>query len=251
MKCQYKKGFYQQPERSNDLVYLRKRSTAGIMPFGSYRQVVHNSPLVPRTTYGVTSHESPSSHDQGPWACDYCQVATFQTFEEASQHEQTCSMNQDILSVEAPISQLHFTQDLTQLDPRRAQTLLLTMPGDKGSLSDRQCHVRSQFVELFAACESDVASRHSKGAQKLHVDQIGIRCKHCTHIVSKDRAERAICYPSSISRSKSCKFFIILFFIQFIMKTNDLDLYPYSSNSLPNSGRYATIPFRRMHSHPI
>jgi hypothetical protein len=78
--------------------------------------------------------------------------------------------------------------------------MLLAMPGDADSLSDRQCYVRSKFVEVFAASEREVAARHSKGAQKLTLGQVGIRCIHCAHLRPKDRAERAICYPSSISR---------------------------------------------------
>jgi hypothetical protein len=172
------------------------------MPFGPFGQAVRPSSLSPRSHYsaaGAVGHDagSASSNNQGPWACDYCQVATFQTYEEASEHEKTCPMNQDVLSIQ---SQLHYTQNFDQIDSRKSQTMVLTMPRDKDSLSDRQCYVRSHFVELFAATEVDVASRHSKGAQKLHIGQIGIRCKHCTHIRSKDRAERAMCYPSSISR---------------------------------------------------
>jgi len=78
--------------------------------------------------------------------------------------------------------------------------MLLAMPSDKDSLSDRQCYVRSEMVEIFAATEKDVAARHSKGAQKLVLGQVGIRCVHCSHLRPRDRAERAVCYPSSISR---------------------------------------------------
>jgi hypothetical protein len=78
--------------------------------------------------------------------------------------------------------------------------LLLAMPTDSDSLSDRQCYVRSEMVEIFAATEKDVSSRHSKGAQKLVEGQVGIRCVHCAHLRPRDRAERAVCYPSSISR---------------------------------------------------
>jgi ribosomal protein S26 len=78
--------------------------------------------------------------------------------------------------------------------------MLLAMPSDRDSLSDRQCYVRSEMVEIFAATDKDVASRHSKGAQKLVIGQVGIRCVHCSHLRPRDRAERAVCYPSSISR---------------------------------------------------
>ncbi|CAJ1952666.1 unnamed protein product [Cylindrotheca closterium] len=83
--------------------------------------------------------------------------------------------------------------------PQKAR-LLLAMPTDSDSLSDRQCYVRSEMVEIFAATGKDVAARHSKGAQKLVAGQVGIRCVHCAHLRPRDRAERAVCYPSSISR---------------------------------------------------
>uniref|UniRef100_A0A7S1YK13 Uncharacterized protein n=1 Tax=Grammatophora oceanica TaxID=210454 RepID=A0A7S1YK13_9STRA len=91
-------------------------------------------------------------------------------------------------------------QDMNKpmMNPQRR--LLLAMPADSDSLSDRQCYVRSEFVEVFAATEKDVAARHSKGAQKLVMGQVGIRCIHCAHLKPKNRAERAVCYPSSISR---------------------------------------------------
>lgn len=84
--------------------------------------------------------------------------------------------------------------------PSNQRRMLLAMPSDTESLSDRQCYVRSEFVEVFAATDKDVAARHSKGAQKLAIGQVGIRCIHCSHLRPKDRAERAVCYPSSISR---------------------------------------------------
>lgn len=79
-------------------------------------------------------------------------------------------------------------------------TYLLSTPLDGESLSDRQCYVRSHFVELFIATQADVSARHSRGAQKLHLNQIGLRCAYCVKLKPRDRAERAICYPSSISR---------------------------------------------------
>jgi len=56
------------------------------------------------------------------------------------------------------------------------------------------------MVEVFAATEKDVTSRHTKGSQKVRIGQVGIRCVHCSHLRTRDRAERAVCYPSSISR---------------------------------------------------
>lgn len=79
-------------------------------------------------------------------------------------------------------------------------TYLFSTPSDVDSLSDRQCYVRSHFVEIFISTASDVGSRHSRGAQMLKLGQIGLRCAYCVKLRQRDRAERAICYPSSISR---------------------------------------------------
>jgi hypothetical protein len=56
------------------------------------------------------------------------------------------------------------------------------------------------MVEIFAATQKDVSARHSKGAQKLVLGQVGIRCVHCSHLRPRDRAERSVCYPKSICR---------------------------------------------------
>lgn len=71
---------------------------------------------------------------------------------------------------------------------------------DTASLSDRQCYVRQYFVQVFTATDREVSMRHTKGAQKLRVGQVGIRCVFCQHLDPKERAERAVCYPSSVSR---------------------------------------------------
>ena len=122
-----------------------------------------------------------------PWACDYCNVATFSTFHETFIHEQVCSMRDEGSS--------HKTYD-----PNRANILLFASAKDVEFLSDRQCYVRSNFVELFTATKVDVSVRHSRGAQRLHEGQIGIRCIYCVNVPQRERTERAVCYPSSISR---------------------------------------------------
>ena len=189
------------------------------------------------------------------WACDYCNVATFPTFEEACAHEEACGRRHvahcghspGYAPAQPPSSQMynsglgalvHASQEVQHnsrwgeqphksneqsgypaprfqkfrmtghegrdgaanpTDPNQKR-MLLALPNDSDSLSDRQCFVRTDFVEVFAATEKEVASRHSKGAQKLCEGQVGIRCIHCNHLRPKDRAERAVCYPSSISR---------------------------------------------------
>jgi hypothetical protein len=116
-----------------------------------------------------------------PWACDFCKIATFPTYQEACAHERVCMMNGKTRKSSSVV-------------------LLLSQSKDKESLSDRQCYVRSNFVELFTASDKDALARHSRGAQKLNAGQVGIRCIYCVHLPQKERSERAICYPSSLSR---------------------------------------------------
>lgn len=148
------------------------------------------------------------------WACDYCQVATFATFQDACNHEDCCKMNpkqiEKVTASRAIVkckerksepNTIAATVKSTVVSSPPETKLLLCMPTDRQSLSDRQCYVRSNFVEIFEATEADVSIRHSRGAQKLRVGQIGLRCIHCSHLRDgRKRAERATCFPSSISR---------------------------------------------------
>jgi hypothetical protein len=253
----------------------------------------HTPPRQPRGHY-MAEMEAPPSHYGPPpgqhdayirprrWACDYCNVATFVSYEEACAHEDACARQYHERyggrphPSRGPVPQYdqppphsgrgglgalyHASQELPpppharhqqmwgrgppmphlpppehhqphyppphhqpleyQTPPRypaylgyggsdvhhrqpyqpSQKRMLLAMPSDSDSLSDRQCFVRSEMVEIFAATSKDVAARHSKGAQKLIEGQVGIRCVHCAHLRTRDRAERAVCYPSSISR---------------------------------------------------
>lgn len=128
------------------------------------------------------------------WACDYCSEATFHTYNEALIHEENCQMNNKK-------SMMMANSNTAAAAASQTVKFLFALPKDVDSLSDRQCYVRSNFVEVFAATKRDVASRHSRGAQKLFEHQIGIRCIYCATSTNPGRrGERAVCYPSSISR---------------------------------------------------
>lgn len=224
MKCQTTKNIYHQQEQARHLdrapvhktptFKLSPYSNSYKMPFGntqrSYSHHHHRAPptfypssFMPRANYNTTHSVPPptcppSQQVNNSWACDYCQVATFGTFQQACAHEKSCSMNQNVATHNtAKEPEKECTSSSRSPDPAQ---ILLCMPTDRQSLSDRQCYVRSHFVEIFEATSMDVSVRHSKGAQKLMIGQIGIRCMHCTQYNVKDRAERATCYPSSVSR---------------------------------------------------
>lgn len=260
-----------------------------------YHHDVYRAPSYnPEMEYGrpvghYGGHPHHQHYGRGPdgrparrWACDYCNVATFLSYEEACAHEEECSRRQHDPygrpPPRAPVDGFsrvpgphqsgglgalyHASQEvvtpptphLSQHSPWNSRgpplpvlpheqnyyahgyydrhdepiayhhdyhayppaphghhhmrpppsyyqkRMLLALPADKDSLSDRQCYVRAEMVEIFAATDKEVAARHSKGAQKLVMGQVGIRCVYCSHLRPRDRAERAVCYPSSISR---------------------------------------------------
>jgi ribosomal protein S26 len=277
-------------------IYPKRQQYAGVYRAPSYQEVEYNQPyrnhVPPSHTEGGSDYSRPRR-----WACDFCNVATFLSYEEACAHEEACARrhndmhysrqthsqsstgyeqhgpppqhgsgmgalyhaSQEVVTPPTPhghhqprwsspgpplpvlpheqgyyrqgyydqredqayyggnhpdpyyYQQRHPMQTQYGYPPHhhqppppmpmaRQRRMLLAMPSDVDSLSDRQCYVRSEMLEIFAASEKDVAARHSKGAQKLQSGQVGIRCVHCAHLRPRDRAERAVCYPSSISR---------------------------------------------------
>ncbi|GAX15941.1 hypothetical protein FisN_22Hh209 [Fistulifera solaris] len=267
--------------------------------YQQFHDVYRTPSYTPDMDYG---RSYPGHHAQGPsghpaadgfprsrrWACDYCNVATFLSYEEACAHEDVCSRrhhdssyyaepfrhrpahpayggqpapqgsglgalyhaSQEVVTPPTPYHQQppnrwgahhapplpvlpheqnyyrHGYYDMREEHPHYPPSdpyyhahmqpsyphpqpppqdyyqkrLLLALPSDRDSLSDRQCFVRSEMVEIFAATQKDVSARHSKGAQKLVLGQVGIRCVHCSHLRPRDRAERSVCYPKSICR---------------------------------------------------
>lgn len=145
-------------------------------------------------------------HDQGYYRQGFYDVrddpARFQRQDHYGQHQQHHHHHHGGHGQYPPQQQHMFQQQPHHHHQQQGhqKRMLLAMPSDTDSLSDRQCYVRSEMVEIFAATDKDVAARHSKGAQKLVQGQVGIRCVYCSHLRARDRAERAVCYPSSISR---------------------------------------------------
>lgn len=183
MKYTHSKGFYKELGRdaTSSLSQFARSKAMSDFPINETHSVVSNlSPI----------HNSNDSKNRDHWACDYCQVAIFATYEEACEHENACKITKN--------AQLKRPHEVVEDDGSNG--ILLATSKDSTSLSDRQCYVRKHFVEIFTATQEDVNKRHSKGAQKLFLGQVGLRCIHCASFPSKAKTERAVCYPSSISR---------------------------------------------------
>jgi len=67
----------------------------------------------------------------------------------------------------------------------------LNTPEDVNWLSELQCFVRSELIQVFCATSIDVEER--QGRIQLH--QVGLRCRHCAG--QQQRASRAVAFPSS------------------------------------------------------
>lgn len=76
--------------------------------------------------------------------------------------------------------------------------IILALPEDKMALSPLRCFLRSQ-VCAFSATNEDIAVR-APTTFSIKVGQVGIGCIHCVNQPSKDRSNRAVCFPFSIAR---------------------------------------------------
>jgi hypothetical protein len=67
---------------------------------------------------------------------------------------------------------------------------------DYNWLSDRQCFIRAELLEIVRASHQDVLVRSS--SKSVAYQQVGIRCRFCAHLHPSARAIRSSAYPSSI-----------------------------------------------------
>lgn len=72
----------------------------------------------------------------------------------------------------------------------------LGMEEDPNWLSERQCFIRSELLEVVRASHEEVLVRSS--SKSIAYQQVGIRCRYCAHLPAGSRAIRASAFPSSI-----------------------------------------------------
>jgi hypothetical protein len=58
--------------------------------------------------------------------------------------------------------------------------------------------LRVECIEVFTATRTDVFER--KTSKKIHINQVGLRCRFCAHLPYRARVVRSSCFPSSICR---------------------------------------------------
>jgi hypothetical protein len=69
---------------------------------------------------------------------------------------------------------------------------------DSNWLSEFQCFIRSEILELFRVTREGIKIRNA--GKSLTVNQVGIRCRFCAHLRHGTRANRASCFPSKIDK---------------------------------------------------
>ena len=80
---------------------------------------------------------------------------------------------------------------------------ILATPQDKDNLNSIHCFVR-KHIEVFAATKEETSVTCSGRKTPLVLGQVGLRCIHCKAVPPRLRAQRAVTYPSSISRVYNC-----------------------------------------------
>lgn len=81
--------------------------------------------------------------------------------------------------------------------------LLLARKQDSDHLNPIHCFVR-QNIEVFVASEEDITAPCPGRKNTIKAGQVGLRCIHCRNVESRQRAKRAVCYPSTLGRVYNC-----------------------------------------------
>jgi hypothetical protein len=87
-------------------------------------------------------------------------------------------------------------QNILTSVPISLPVLLVRPIEDKYKISDHQYLLRQQ-IEMFEAGEEDVTT-HTRGRNKpITMGQVGIRCKHCAHVIVSKRQKGSTYFPSN------------------------------------------------------
>lgn len=199
-------------------IYVNGRPQAPAMHWMRHRMAMPPSGFMPPPPPPPMMHQG----NQNQWICDFCNTASFATYQEACVHEESCKhrcnvaprrphMWHPLTSQPMPMhpvaSMSMDSQEDTQ--PHKALpssssrhwfhgSMFLSVPGsDTEWLSELNCFVRANCVEAFSANESQVNRTSKRGRITLH--QVGIQCHFCAHRPVAERAVAAMSFPTSVS----------------------------------------------------
>jgi hypothetical protein len=82
-------------------------------------------------------------------------------------------------------------------DNEERKGLILACPEDRGMLNEHLVFLRQQ-IEFFRATIDDIMS-YTRGRNKgIAMQQVGIRCRHCSHIPAANRRKGSTYFPSAL-----------------------------------------------------
>jgi hypothetical protein len=147
----------------------------------------------------------PSSNE---WICDYCNVASFGTYEEACIHEESCKLRVLSMSSSGEDRSISLTQSRSEEEDSAPAEVYSSSPSinvkerdwfngtmslamedsDRENLSELNCYIRKYCVEMFAATANDVANPLSN-RNRITLQQVGVRCCFCANHGTADTLE--------------------------------------------------------------
>ena len=207
------------------------------MPWARHRMMVPPPPppgFLPPPAMMMPTSSSPSPHSSSSnqWICDFCNIASFATYEEACLHEEACSLRCSMLARPPPpppppsmwhphASHSMPMQPSLRFPPPHEERLRQTPPppqpllsassrtwytgttflavpeSDAEWLSELNCFIRTTCVEAFSATAEHVSRTSKRGRITLH--QVGIRCAFCAHRKPDDKAVASVSFPTSVT----------------------------------------------------
>jgi hypothetical protein len=142
----------------------------------------------------------PKTPNSNQWICDFCNVASFGTYEEACLHEESCKLRVLSMSSSGEERTIAMSRSRSQEEevaaPAAAEvyssvpptdvkeqewfdgTMSLAMEeSDREWLSELNCYIRAYCIEVFSATAEDVASPVNRN--RISLQQVGVRCCFC------------------------------------------------------------------------
>lgn len=116
----------------------------------------------------------------------------------AGSHGNSNAQSSAALSVENGKCQADSTKEqLPFSQHRRGRVVTLSLPSDKGFLSEYQVLLREQ-IDLFEATEMDLTARAQGRNKPIELNSVGIRCRHCAYLHAGFRPRGAVYFPTKL-----------------------------------------------------
>eukprot|EP00985_Skeletonema_marinoi_P032360 scaffold39117_cov148-Skeletonema_marinoi.AAC.6 len=106
-----------------------------------------------------------------------------------------------VTALPAVTAQVIFGSGRPEMPPPKwyASSMPLGTADDKFYLSELQCLLREDFVEVFGTTEMEIDLPHQGRNKPIALGQVGLRCKYCNDLPACVRANHAIIYPTYMS----------------------------------------------------